>query len=132
MGSTNYIVMEREFQYNDEYFYVDSDVGGIPTKVFNNQAEADQEAVRLCLDWFRGQNIHNLSSYCNNSDYDGELDTKISKLCNKLWKDRLEAAYEWSRDKSAIPKSATDDEIRKLWNVMSSHMAIPYFVMKVD
>ena len=38
-----YLVVEKEYDYNDEYYYCHSD-GGNPVKVFKNPADAEAEA----------------------------------------------------------------------------------------
>lgn len=45
--SKKYILMERSWQYNDEYYYQPEDGGGKPVKIFNSKELADAERDKL-------------------------------------------------------------------------------------
>ena len=49
---TKYIVMERQFEYNDEIYALNCEDVGVPTRIFNTRKDAEFEARRLNLEFF--------------------------------------------------------------------------------
>jgi len=47
-----YVVVEVEYQYNDEYYYTESE-GGNPVKIFLDKAEAEKHCKKLNLEAFK-------------------------------------------------------------------------------
>lgn len=51
--ATLYVVMRKEYQYNDEINYAEGD-GGSPTKAFTDKKKAEREAMKLNAEEIRG------------------------------------------------------------------------------
>ena len=51
-----YVVVEIDYQYNDEYYYSDSR-GGYPLKIFSRRDQAEKELVKFTLEAFKNKDI---------------------------------------------------------------------------
>jgi hypothetical protein len=51
-----YVVVEIDYQYNDEYYYSDTR-GGYPLKIFAKREDAEQELTRLTLEAYKKRDL---------------------------------------------------------------------------
>lgn len=69
MSNSVFVVMERDFEYTDEYYY--STEGGNPVKAFADREEAEAEAERMNNSFIETCDSHSLAEYFQGSD-DGD------------------------------------------------------------
>src|SRR4051812_36679262 len=50
-----YVIIEKNFEYNDEYYYEGEGGGGTPEHVYTDHLKAEQELSRLERDKWRGE-----------------------------------------------------------------------------
>lgn len=112
MKQTAYVILQTEWQYNDEYYFRDTE-GGLPHRAFFDKAKADAECEK--------QNI--LAARKTFSQFLGE--EGFWRVKDPALRERLQLTdddwYEYQ-----IPKSASDADVLALVKTMK----MEFFVVK--
>ncbi len=105
MEKKGYVIQKLGYEYNDETYYRPEDGGGNPVIVMTDEVVAKKKFMELEIEAWRGETVGN---YGYNLDEVASDESEFEKALEAMG---LEVDDLWNVE---IPKTATDDQIKRL------------------
>lgn len=97
----NYVIVKREFEYNDEYYYSEGE-GGVPISIHTNKEEAISKAKDLNVGYATGLNHEKYDALMNYVGYK----TLDPTFCQEIF-----GIAEPNYDSPVIKKDLTSEDV---------------------
>lgn len=128
-----FIVMRREHQYNDEYYYVDDESVGVPVKIYETREEAAKYCKHECLRWLVGMSPRDVINFLPEGEPEdedwSEFEKRVNNRFKEVFKGKLKKLNGWSDP--GIPEKATDVQLEKIYELIKPYFSEPFFVMEL-